>query len=85
MRRIMWNGALLLAILFFPWWVVVLVGIVAISMQKKFYEIIGWAIFYDALYGSSRITVEGFRFFFTVGSLALLFIVEFLKSKTRFQ
>jgi len=84
MIRLVLNAAILVSILFFPWWFTVIVGIILVFLQKNFYEIIVWAIFYDVLYGISSINIWGFTFFFTVGVLFLFYGAGFLKSKTRF-
>ncbi len=84
MVRIILNVAVLVSILFFPWFVTVIIGIIAVFLQKNFYEIIAWAIFYDLLYGVSGIHIWGFAFFFTAGALFLFYGAEFFKSKTRF-
>lgn len=84
MLRIVLNIALLFSILFFPWLATIFLSIVAVSAQRNFYEIVGWGIFYDLLYGIASISILGFNFFFTIGALILLYAAEFLKAKTRF-
>jgi len=82
--RIIISILLFLSILFFPWWLTVIIGAVAVFVQRNFYEIVGWGIFYDLLYSTASVSILGFSFFFTVGALIFLFGAEFLKSKTRF-
>jgi len=64
--------------------VTVSIGVFTVITQKKFYEIIGWGVFYDLLYGTSAVSIYGFYFFFTLGAVTLLYSSEFFKSKTRF-
>jgi len=84
MKRILINGILLLSVLFSPWWVPIFLGIVAVFLMRRFYEIVGWGIFYDLLYSTPDIAVFGFHFFFTLGAIIIFYSVEFAKSKTRF-
>ena len=83
MVRFFLNSLVLVSILFFPWWVSIVVGVFGIVVQKKFYEIIFWALFYDLLYSVGSVSIFGFSFFFTVGAIAVLFIVENIKERTR--
>ncbi|MBI2108651.1 MAG: hypothetical protein HYT93_00515 [Parcubacteria group bacterium] len=84
LKRLGLNSILLVSILFLPWWATIIIGIALVLVQKNFYEIIAWAIFYDLLYNVSGIDIWGFTFFFTLGALILFYSAEFLKSKTRF-
>ncbi len=84
MKRIFINFVLLVSVFFFPWWATVIISIGAVTMQKRMYEIVGWGLVYDTLYGVSTVTLFGFSFFFTVGAFLLLCMAEFIKSKTRF-
>jgi len=84
MKRIFINGTLFLSVLFFPWLVIVFLSFAAALLVRRFYEIIGWGIFYDILYSTPDVNLFGFHFFFTAGAIALFYSAEFLKSKTRF-
>lgn len=82
--RIILNIALFFSVLFFPWLITVAVGVAAVFAQKNFYEIIGWGLLYDVLYGTASAGILGFNFFFTLGALIILYGAEYVKSKTRF-
>ncbi|MDP3726201.1 MAG: hypothetical protein Q8R36_03310 [bacterium] len=82
--RIILNIALLFSILFFPWFVTVVAALLCVFIQKKFYEVVGWGLLYDVLYGTTSVGNFGFNFFFMLGSLMFLFGAEYIKRKTRF-
>ncbi|MAG12572.1 hypothetical protein CL630_02040 [bacterium] len=83
MRRIFLNFLLFFSVLFFPWLVTIALGIAAVFLVRKFYEIIGWGVLYDLLYSTSDINLFGFHFFSTAGAIIIFYVAEFLKSKTR--
>lgn len=83
MKRILINIIVFFSILFFPWWVAVFTGVVAVLLQRNFYEIMAWGVFYDLLYGTASIHILGFSFFFTAGAFILFYGAEFLKTRTR--
>ncbi len=82
--RVVLNIVLLFSILFSPWLVTVVVALLCVFIQKKFYEVVGWGLLYDVLYGTASVGILGFNFFFLLGSLVLLFGAEYIKGKTRF-
>ena len=82
--RLVLYGVLLFSILCFPWWITVSLGVALVIFVKHFYEIVGWGIFFDLLYGTMAFHVFGFNFFFTLGALVLFFTAEHIKSKTIF-
>lgn len=76
--RIILNISLLISILFLPWWVSILLGILILFLYK-FYEIIIWGIFADSLYAS----IDGFfgiQFIFTL-TFTFLFLISILMKK----
>jgi hypothetical protein len=78
--RIIFNIALAVSILFFPWWVVAPLAVAACAFVPRMYEVVIYGIAFDALY-STPFGLHGFAF---VGSAfaALAFgIVSFLRSR----
>lgn len=81
--RILANLFLLISILFFPWWVTAILGIILAFMYDA-YELFGWGIFADSLYAVPLETFFNIEFLFTIYFAAVFVIVIFIKRKTIF-
>lgn len=68
--RIAFIIALILSVLYLPWWVGALVALVACFVIDRFYEVFMYGIAVDALYGSTF----GFHGYMYLGFLFSLFI-----------
>lgn len=75
-NRIIANGAMGVCILFAPWWVSILLFIVFIVLIRNPYEILGWGLFMDSLYGFPGI--EFFFLGFITWGVIVAFIISFI-------
>jgi hypothetical protein len=78
--RIIFNIALVISILFFPWWVIASLMIAACSLVPRMYEVVLYGIAFDALY-STAFGFHGFAFMGSAFSALTLGIVSFLRSR----
>jgi cell shape-determining protein MreD len=78
--RILFNIALAISILFFPWWVVAPLMITACAFVPRMYEAVLYGIAFDALYATS-FGIHGFAFFGSAFSAMTLAATFFLRSR----
>jgi hypothetical protein len=78
--RIIFNIALAISILFFPWWLVAPLMIAACSFVPRMYEVVLYGIAFDALY-STALGIHGFAFVGSAFSAVLLGTVSFLRGR----
>lgn len=84
MLRIFANILLFASVLFFPWWVTVMAGVIFAVFFSAFYESIFWAFFIDLLYGTEAASFLNFTFLFTASTIIFVLILERIKKTTRF-
>ena len=84
MLRLLTNFILFGSVLFLPWWVMIIIGIVALFKFNAFYEIVMWGLLADLLYGADVALFYNFGLFLSLGVLLLFIVIEFLKSRIRF-
>jgi hypothetical protein len=71
--RIAFNIGLVVSLLYLPWWVGALLAIYACFKVDKFYEVVIYGIFADALYGN-RFGFYGIPYAATLYTVILLSI-----------
>jgi hypothetical protein len=83
-KRTIFDVALLVTILFLPWWCFIFFALIGGLVFKNYFEVIIAGFCMDALYGTEAVAFHGFRLFFTLATLVLFFSLDALKSKIRF-
>lgn len=78
--RIQLNILLFIAILFLPWWLSFLIAL-SILIIFDGYELIGWGLFVDGLYGNQLENLFNLQYVFTLSSALLLILGFMLKKK----
>lgn len=81
--RVVLNIFLGISILFFPWWISLIIGLVLI-MSCKAYEIIVWGLLFDALYGTSVNIFYNIQYLGTLVFFAFFLLSFALKRKIIF-
>ena len=71
-------------ILFSPWWITVIAGIVFTVFFRAFYEAVFWAFFFDLLYGTAAASFLNFTFLFTASAVVFVLVLERINKMTRF-
>jgi|GEM_PF-3729229 len=79
-KRILFNFALLLSLLYFPWWITALIGVLFIVSEQPF-EIVIWGILIDALAGAPVPSFLGVEMLFTLSFFALLIIARLVRER----
>ena len=77
--RIALDIAIVLTMIWSYWWATWILVIVLLFFFPTYYEIIGWGIVYDALYGLSLPQFHNIPYIFTISSLVLFVIATLLK------
>jgi cell shape-determining protein MreD len=78
--RISFNIALVISILFFPWWVFAPLMIAGCFLVPRFYEVFIYGVAFDALY-ASPFGLHGFSFVWSLSSALSLALASFLRSR----
>jgi hypothetical protein len=81
--RIIADGILFFSVLYAPWWITAAAVFSCVIYFKNFYEAFFIGFLFDTLYGAKFTGIHGFRFFFSIFALLLLFAVQFVKEKIR--
>jgi hypothetical protein len=84
MKRILVDIFLFLAIFIFPWWLVVVFGVLALLAFSSFYEIVILGIVIDSLYNAAITRYHHIEFVVTIGAIFLFIVVEVLKRHLKF-
>ncbi|MDO8604427.1 MAG: hypothetical protein Q7K40_03460 [bacterium] len=71
-RRIIFNFILLGAVFFAPWWVTFLLGIIGAFVFEKYFEIFGFGVLFDLLYGAGLVYFGGIFGVLCAGAVFLL-------------
>lgn len=78
--RLGFNIALVVSMLFLPWYVTAILIVAGCFAVKRFYEAVVYGIAFDALYASSW-GWHGFPYAFSVGSAAAFVLSLLLRDK----
>ncbi len=81
--RVLSNFLLLLAVLYLPFWIFIILAVVFVFLFRGFYEIVFWALFIDLLYGSRSNFLFGFQFVSTFLAIIILMSAESFKKRLR--
>ena len=81
--RIFANIVLFVSVLFLPWWITALLGVI-VAFTYTAYELFGWGIFADSLYSVPLDAFSNIQFLFTLYFFVLFVVVIFIKRKTIF-
>jgi len=81
--RIFTSLLLLISILFWPFWVSIILGLIGIIYFSKYWESIILFLLSDLLYGTKEERFFNIYFISFIISLLTLIIIEFLKKKLR--
>jgi len=82
-KRIIADIGIVLCIIYAPWWVTVIVGTFFAFYFNNYYEYIVAGVLIDVLYGNNGVSLIRTPFVFSIGSVALYFLIQFLKTKMR--
>jgi hypothetical protein len=83
-KRVAADLAILLSVLFLPWWVSLFLIFLGALFLENFYEAFLFGLFLDALYGTALVNFHGFRLFFASTGLFFIFVSAIMKKKMRF-
>ncbi len=78
--RIAFNIALILSILFLPWWTGAIILVSACFLVDRFYEAMFYGVLADALYGSS-LGIHGFAYAASAFAFSVFALSYFIKGK----
>jgi hypothetical protein len=78
--RIAFHIALILSLLYLPWWAGAIILVCACFMLDHFYEAILYGILADALYGS-RFGINGFEYAATLFVLVFFIFASFIRNR----
>ena len=67
--RIAYNIALIVSILYLPWWVGALIALVAVFRVRQFFEVMFYGILFDSLYATHTGIYAGIYGFTYVATL----------------
>lgn len=81
--RIVCNIALILSVLYLPWWVTACMVIVSGILVVRCYEVIVYGILFDVLYGTS-FGVHGYSYVGTTFTAAVFFITLIARTRLAF-
>lgn len=82
--RILAYFILLLALLFTPFWVFLLLLIISMATFNLFFEAILFSLLSDLFYSAKEIRFSEHLFIFFCASIIALLLIEFLKKKLKF-
>lgn len=82
--RIAFHIALIISILFCPWWTGAIIMIAACFLLDRFYEGILYGIIVDALYGTS-FGIHGFSYSGTVFCTTTFLLASFIRTRLAWQ
>ena len=83
-KRILFNGAMLLSLFYFSWWITALIGLLFIISVRPL-EIILWGIGIDAFGAAPVPAYFNFEYFFTFGFLGALIAARMIRERIMFR
>lgn len=78
--RILWNIALVVSLLYLPWWAGAVVALSAAFLVEGFYEVVIYGILSDALYGTA-LGFHGFHYVATSFTVVVLILASIIRGK----
>ena len=82
--RLIANVILFASLLFLPWWITIVIALIAVFVYNVFYELILWGVVGDLLYGAGVASFYALTSFLSTGALVLFLTAQYLKEKIRF-
>ncbi len=82
--RIIVDCILIISAFFFPWWIPMLAGLIAVFYFNSYYEIVVLGVIIDSLYNASVPRFYNIQFVLTLTSILVVFCVGALKERLRF-
>jgi hypothetical protein len=82
--RIIFDLGLIFSAVFLPWWFVIILLILGISIFDSYYEAFLIAFFIDSVYSISREFFYGISFIYFLIILIFYFLIDLVKMKLRF-
>lgn len=82
-QRIVFNIAFFLLVLYAPWWLVLLAAMFGVYYFTSYYEVLGFGILYDILYGTIGSGIFGYGITGFVTSFILYLSIDRLKRELR--
>ncbi len=82
-KRAIADIFIVFSILYAPWWVTVIAGVLFAFYFNNYYELIAAGVLVDILYGNNSTSLIRAPFVFSVGSVVFYFLIQFLKTKMR--
>lgn len=82
-KRIIFDSILILALLFVPWWVVLVLGITATFYFTSYYEFIALGVVFDLLYSTIQGASFGYGMLGFIVSVTLFLLIARIKRELR--
>ncbi len=82
--RLLFNAAMLLSLIYFPWWITALIGLLFIVSLRPI-EVVFWGIVIDAFGAAPVPAYGGFQYFFTFGFLLALTAARVVRKRILFR
>jgi hypothetical protein len=82
--RILATAILLFSVIFMPFWVSIILGLIGIIYFNYYLEAVAIALLSDLLYGVPEAKFYNIVFISFFGALVLVFLAQFIKKKIRF-
>ncbi len=83
-RRLIFDIILVSTIFFLPWWVSVMLGVIAAFIFHDFYELVVVGVIIDSLYNASIPRFYHFQFVVSVSLVVIFILIQYIKPKLRF-
>ena len=82
-KRLITNIALLISVLFLPWWISVGMSLIGLFIFNRFYEAIVFMFAIDLLYGAPGNNYWSFQFLLTSIAVLVLTLIGAIKRRFR--
>lgn len=82
--RIIYNFLILIALFWLSFWFFLILIFLGLMIYKKFYEAFIWAILADVIFSTSQSIFLNFEYIYTLITIILFLIINFLHKKIRY-
>jgi len=79
--RFFFDIIFFISIMLFPWWLSFSFGVALSFYFKNFYELVFAGIIFDLLFGAGNAQNITFQYIFSVSTIVLVLLIEFVKKK----
>ncbi|PIP87321.1 hypothetical protein COW81_00835 [Candidatus Campbellbacteria bacterium CG22_combo_CG10-13_8_21_14_all_36_13] len=83
MNRLALDIIFFLSVFLFPWWLVMVFGVVLAFIFKNYFEIVFAGIIIDMIFGDKGIFLLPFPIFYTLLFLIIVVLVNLVKTRLR--